>query len=49
MTEAYKCDRCNSLAEGKPFGIVRLVSEEGQNNAEVCEGCYRIIFEQIDN
>ena len=48
MTEAYRCDYCDAIYDGKPYAIVRLVSKDDEQNHELCGDCYTIISESFN-
>lgn len=49
MTEAFECDVCKAVAKGKPHGILKLRKRDGGINAELCESCYDMIADQVEN
>jgi len=48
MTEAYSCDRCQALHEGKPYALLRLHSQEDECNAELCKSCHDTIYSSVN-
>ena len=45
MAEAFKCESCGKLSEGKPFKIIEVIEPanwEELGRVDVCSSCYAI-------
>jgi NMD protein affecting ribosome stability and mRNA decay len=48
MSEAYQCDICQKIKDGKPYGILKLRKRGGGIDSELCESCYNMMADQIE-